>query len=98
MSPPGRLTSIHERVELRSRGFSKSGLQPPNGYEATSIHRAECPSSGTSSSGSRAGLSPIECGGRLPKNFAAKSTSSAQVQGVPTPRKSSNSCETIYLG
>jgi hypothetical protein len=43
-------------------------------------------------------LSPIGCGGRWPRNFAAKSTSSARVQGARTPRKSSNSCETIYLG
>jgi hypothetical protein len=33
-----------------------------------------------------------------PRSFAAKSTSSAQGQRTPTPRKSSNSCEAIYLG
>src|ERR1700722_13104712 len=42
-------------------------------------------SSGISSSGSRAALSPIECGGRWPKSFAAKLTSSAQVQGAVAP-------------
>jgi hypothetical protein len=60
-----------------------------DGYGATSARRADSHSSGISSSGSRTGLSSIECRGRWRTSFAAELTSSARVQSTPTRPKPS---------
>jgi hypothetical protein len=96
MSRAGRLTSIHERVAPRLRAFSELMLPLLDGHDATSVRYDECPSLGISSSGSRAGLWSIECGGRSETSFAAKSIMNARVATARTRPKSSDSCETIY--
>ena len=88
---PSWAVDLHSREGRAALArFLQLRRSPLNGYGATLSLLAGCPSSGTSSSGSRAGLSPIECGGDWPTSFAAKSTSSARVQSAPTRPKSSN--------
>ena len=70
--------------------FLVSDAPAARGCGAVSDPRAECPSLGISSSGSRAVLSSIECGGHWRTSFAAKSTSSARVPTAPMRPKSSN--------
>jgi hypothetical protein len=67
--------------------FLQAGTPPPNRYDARSVQRAECPSSGTFCSGSRAGLSSIECDGRRLTSFAARSIASARAAPAPTQPK-----------
>ena len=74
---------------LRSRVFSKLMRPQLGGCGATSTRRTDSHSSGISSSGSRAGLSSIECRGRWRTSFAAKSTMSARVPPARTPPTSS---------